>query len=122
MKPTDFSKYISDFISRYLPNEKGVSANTITAYRDTFVLLLNFIQDHKRIKVEKLTLEKIKKETILEFLDHLEKQRKCSHSSRNARLAAIHFFLSICKMRVLIIYMSVKKSFPLNLKKHRIRV
>lgn len=92
MKPTDFSKYISDFISRYLPNEKGVSSNTITAYRDTFVLLLNFIKDHKGIKVEKLTLEKIKKETILEFLDHLEKKRKCSPSTRNARLAAIHSF------------------------------
>lgn len=92
MKPTDFSKYISDFISRYLPNEKGVSSNTVTAYRDTFVLLLNFIKDHKGIKVEKLTLEKIKKETILEFLDHLEKKRKCSHSTRNARLAAIHSF------------------------------
>ena len=92
MKPTDFSKYISDFISRYLPNEKGVSPNTITAYRDTFVLLLNFVQECKRIKVEKLTFEKINKETILEFLDHLEKKRKCSHSTRNARLAAIHSF------------------------------
>ncbi|MFT4094551.1 MAG: site-specific integrase [Niabella sp.] len=92
MKPTDFSKYISDFISRYLPNEKGVSPNTITAYRDTFVLLLNFVQEHKRIKVEKLSLESITKETILEFLDHLEKSRKCSKSTRNARLAAIHSF------------------------------
>jgi site-specific recombinase XerD len=92
MKPTDFSKYISDFISRYLPNEKGASPNTITAYRDTFVLLLNFIQQEKQIKVEKLSLDKIKKETILEFLDYIQKQRKCSHSTRNARLAAIHSF------------------------------
>lgn len=92
MKPTDFSKYISDFISKHLPDEKGASANTITAYRDTFVLLLNFIQQEKRIKVEKLTLEKIKKEIILEFLDYIQKQRKCSHSTRNARLAAIHSF------------------------------
>lgn len=92
MKPTDFSKHISDFISKYLPNEKGASINTITAYRDTFVLLLNFIQEEKHIKVEKLTLEKIRKETILEFLDYIEKQRQCSHSTRNARLAAIHSF------------------------------
>lgn len=92
MKPTDFSKYLSDFIARHLPNEKGVSANTITAYRDTFVLLLNFMREHKGIKVEKLTLEKIKKETVLAFLDHLEKQRKCSQATRNARLAAIHSF------------------------------
>ena len=92
MKPTDFSKYISDFISRYLPNEKGASPNTISAYRYTFVLLLNFMQQEKRIKVEKLSLDKIKKETILEFLDYIQKQRKCSHSTRNARLAAIHSF------------------------------
>jgi site-specific recombinase XerD len=92
MKPTDFSKYISDFISRYLPNEKGASANTITAYRDTFVLLLNFTQNVKHVKIEKLTLEKITKETIIEFLDWIQKDRKCSNSTRNSRLAAIHSF------------------------------
>jgi site-specific recombinase XerD len=92
MKPTDFSKYISDFISRYLPNERGASPNTIAAYRDTYVLLLNFIEQEKHIKIEKLTLEKIKKETILEFLDYIQNQRKCSHSTRNMRLAAIHSF------------------------------
>ena len=92
MKPTDFSKYISDFISRYMPNEKGASANTITAYRDTFVLLLNFAQNKKHVNIEKLTLEKITKETIIEFLDWIQKERKCSNSTRNARLAAIHSF------------------------------
>jgi len=92
MTPTDFSKYISDFISRYLPDEKGASANTITSYRDTLVLLLNFIQNEKGVKIEKLTLEKITKETIIAFLDWVQKERKCSNSTRNARLAAIHSF------------------------------
>jgi integrase/recombinase XerD len=92
MKPTDFSKYISAFISDYLVNEKGASANTITAYRDTFVLLLSFIRDIKRIKPEKLTLDKIKKETVIDFLNWLQKIRGCSHSTRNARLAAVHSF------------------------------
>ena len=92
MKPTNFSKYISDFITRYLTDEKGASPNTIAAYRDTFVLLLNFIQDMKHIKIEKLTLEKITKKTIIEFLDWIQEERKCSNSTRNARLAAIHSF------------------------------
>jgi len=92
MKPTDFSKYISDFISRYLPNEKGASANTIASYRDTFVLLLNFIQNEKHLKIEKLILENITKEVILEFLDWIQNERKCSNSTRNSRLAAIHSF------------------------------
>lgn len=92
MKPTDFSKYISDFIARYLPNERGASTNTITAYRDTFVLLMDFIEKEKYLKVEKLTLGKIRKETIIEFLDWIQKERKCSDSTRNMRLAAIHSF------------------------------
>ncbi len=92
MKATDFSKYISDFLARYLIDEKGASSNTIHAYRDTFVLLLNFIQDIKQIKIEKLTIEKITKKTIIEFLDWIQKERKCSNSTRNARLAAIHSF------------------------------
>lgn len=92
MRPTDFSRYISDFIARYLPDERGASANTITAYRDTFVLLLDFIEREKGVKVEKLTLGKIKKGTIIEFLDWIQKERKCSDSTRNLRLAAIHSF------------------------------
>lgn len=92
MKPTDFSKYISDFIVRYLPDERGASINTIIAYRDTFVLLLDFIEKEKSLKVEKLTLGKIKKQTIIEFLDWIQKERKCSDSTRNMRLAAIHSF------------------------------
>jgi site-specific recombinase XerD len=92
MKPTNFSEYISDFISRYLPNEKGASTNTIAAYRDTFVLLLNFTEKEKQVKIEKLTLEKITKETIIEFLDWIQRERKCSNATRNSRLAAIHSF------------------------------
>ena len=92
MKPTDFSAYISDFISRYLPNEKGASANTIASYRDTFVLLLNFTEKEKQVKIEKLTLDKITKETIIGFLDWIQRERKCSNTTRNSRLAAIHSF------------------------------
>jgi site-specific recombinase XerD len=92
MKPTDFSKYISDFVSRYLPHEKGVSNNTIIAYRDTFVLLIEFLQKEKRIKIEKLTLDKVTKKVILEYLDWLQNIRNCGNATRNARLAAIHSF------------------------------
>jgi len=92
MKPTDFSKYISEYLSKYLPDVKGASNNTISAYRDTFVLLINFLCSQKGIQVEKLTLNKIKKETVLEFLDWIQRERNCSNGTRNARLAAIHSF------------------------------
>ncbi len=91
MKPTNFSKYLSEFLSNYLSHQRGASSNTITAYRDTFVLLITFMELQK-IKVQKLTLELITKEKVIDFLEWLEQERKCSISTRNARLAAIHSF------------------------------
>lgn len=92
MKTTDFSQYISDFLSRYLPNERGLSFNTIAVYRDTFVLLLTFLNEELDFKIEKLTLNDIKKETIIDFLEWIQKERNCSNSTRNLRLASIHSF------------------------------
>ena len=92
MKPTDFARHLSDFLSRYLPGEKGASIHTITAYRDSFLLLIDFIGQQEHIKVERLTLEKISQKTIIAFLDWLQTVRGCSNSTRNARLAAIHSF------------------------------
>lgn len=60
----------------------------------TFVLLIKFIQEVRNLKIEKLTLTAITKETILDFLEWLQKERNCSISTRNARLAAIHSFYS----------------------------
>lgn len=92
MKPTDFAQHISVFLSRYLPHERGASAHTIAAYRDSFVLLLNFIQQQQGISVEKLTLKQISRPTVVAFLDWLQTERKCTVATRNARLAAIHSF------------------------------
>jgi integrase/recombinase XerD len=42
MQPTNFAKYLTDFLSVYLPTQKNVSKNTIYSYRDTFKLLLHY--------------------------------------------------------------------------------
>jgi site-specific recombinase XerD len=92
MTPTDFSKYIQNFLSRYLPGEKGASANTIDSYRYTFILFIEFMEQKKKINVKKLWLNSITKENVVEFLNWLQIERKCSSSTRNTRLAAIHSF------------------------------
>lgn len=91
MKPTDFSKYLTDFLTRYLPHERGTSTNTIYAYRDTFIAYLTYMEANG-VKAEKLALSDITKTSTIAFLDWLEKERKCSVSTRNLRLAAIHSF------------------------------
>lgn len=92
MKPTDFAKYLTNFLSVYLPAQKNVSRNTIHSYRDTFKLLIEYCQEMKRIPAERITLSNLSSEWITDFLQFLEIDRKCSISTRNQRLAAIHSF------------------------------
>lgn len=92
MKPTDFSKSLTDFLSLFLPGEKGLSHNTICAYKDTFLLFLRFMQEKQFIEASKLMLKDITQERIISFLDWLQSERHCSNSTRNARLAALHSF------------------------------
>lgn len=92
MKPTDFSKSLTDFLVSYLPGEKGASKNTIISYKDTFILFLTFFKDRKGISANQLYLKHISKEIVLDFLNWIEEERKCSIATRNVRLAAIHSF------------------------------
>lgn len=92
MRPTDFSKSLTDFLIRYLPGEKGASKNTIASYKDTFILFLTFLKDKKGVIADKLHLKQITKETVVEFLDWIEEERNCCTATRNVRLAALHSF------------------------------
>lgn len=99
MKPTDFAKHLTDFLGRYLPVECGVSTNTVKTYSYTFTLLLEYMKTEELIKPERLTLADMTKERIIRFLGWLEKERGCSPSTRNARLAAIHSFFRYLQYR-----------------------
>ncbi len=92
MKPTDFAYYLTDYLSKYLPCTAGLSMNTIMSYRDTFSLLLEFCNTKKKLPPEKLTLSHLDKVLVEDYLDWLETDRKCTASTRNVRLAAIHAF------------------------------
>lgn len=92
MKPTDFSKYLTEYFTNYLPLQKNASINTIHSYRDTFKLLLRYCSEEKNITPEKITLEKLDKFLVLDFLEWLEIEKNNSISTRNLRLAAVHSF------------------------------
>lgn len=92
MKPTDFAKHLTEFLSVYLPSQKNVSKNTIQSYRDTFKLLIKYCQETKNIRAERITLDILSSELLIGFLEWLEGVRKCSISTRNQRLSAVHSF------------------------------
>jgi len=99
MKPTNFSKYLTDYLTKYLPVECGVSRNTIQAYSHTFMIFLRYMNEEECIKPESLSLENITKQKVIHFLDWLEEERKCSVSTRNARLATLHSFFRFIQYR-----------------------
>lgn len=92
MKPTDFAKYLTEFLSVYLPSQKNASKNTIQSYRDTFKLLIKYCQETKGLKAERITLIHLSSELLTGFLQWLEIDRMCSITTRNQRLSAIHSF------------------------------
>lgn len=92
MKPTDFAKYLTEFLSVYLPSQKNASKNTIQSYRDTFKLLIKYCQETKGIQAERITLDLLSSELLTDFLVWLEMSRKCTITTRNQRLSAIHSF------------------------------
>jgi Site-specific recombinase XerD len=92
MKENDFAKFLSYFLSKYLPGQKNASTHTIASYRDTFKLFLIFCENEKNIKPEKIQISDIYKELIIEYLDWLETARGCSINTRNQRLAVLHSF------------------------------
>jgi len=89
---TDFAEYLESFFTDYLGAEQGVSKHTIRSYRDTFILLIDYMSDAKGISVDKLLMVNINREVILSFLNWLQEKRKNSSSTRNQRYAAIRSF------------------------------
>ena len=92
MKASDFSKFLTQYLTHYLPVQRNLSSNTIRSYRDTFKLLLIFCRDEKGFNIAKLNLAKLDKKCIEDFLLWLTNTRGSSPSTYNQRLCAIHAF------------------------------
>jgi len=92
MRPTNFAKYLTDFLGTYLEGERGCSPHTVSAYRDAITLFLIFMRDTYNIGADRIDFKDLTQERVIAFLGWLETERKCSVQTRNARLAAIHSF------------------------------
>lgn len=88
----NFARTLQSFFEDYLVRERNVSGNTIRSYRDTFVLLLDFMNEALRISADKITFKDFDRDRIIKFLDWIQEKRKCSNNTRNQRYAAICSF------------------------------
>jgi len=89
---------LHQFFDRYLTSLKGVSINTIKAYRDTFTHFLPFAAKYYSIKVDSLMLHHLSTDVIIDFLEHLEVNHHNSPQTRNFRLTTLKSFAKMLQL------------------------
>ena len=83
---------LESFFTQRLMNQRQASPHTISSYRDTFRLLLQFAHQRLHKPPARLDFEEIDAPMVAAFLSDLEKGRGISVRSRNLRLTAIRSF------------------------------
>jgi len=91
--PTALAPLLQQFFVERLQKQRQASPCTISAYRDAFRLFLTFVETKLHKRPVDLAIDDLSAQLILDFLDHLERHRKNSVRSRNARFAAIRSFI-----------------------------
>jgi len=81
--------WVRRFLLDHLVAERNLSCNTQASYRDTLTLLLPFVSARAGQAIDRMTVEHLTPSIIRQFLDHLERERRCSGVTRNQRLAMI---------------------------------
>jgi integrase/recombinase XerD len=82
-----------------LITQRNFSPQTIASYRDTFRLLIAYVQQTTGKQPTQLDIDDLDAPIIGAFLNHLEQHRGNSARTRNNRLAAIHSFYKYAALR-----------------------
>ncbi|WP_298138369.1 site-specific integrase [Acidiferrobacter sp.] len=86
--------HVQAFFEEYLAAHRGLSANTVMAYRDALKLFFRFVSDSHKRSVATLALEDLTAKTVLAFLADIEGRRGNGIVTRNLRLAAVKSFVN----------------------------
>lgn len=84
-----FGTLLTRFFTQRLMGQRHASPHTISSYRDTFRLLLQFAHARLKKAPAQLAWNDIDAPLISAFLDDLQTRRKITARSRNIRLTAI---------------------------------
>lgn len=90
---------LQSFFTDRLATQRRASPHTVAAYRDSFRLLLGYVQTTTGKAPSCLQIEDLDVSVITAFLDHLERERANTPRTRNARLAALRSFFRFAALR-----------------------
>ena len=98
-RKNEFISLLEDYFESYLPHSRGLSPNTIESYKQSFMLLFHFMQEVKGVGSDEVRFSNLNYDTLLEFLNWLEKERNCKPTTRNQRLSAFSAFSEYAQNR-----------------------
>ena len=102
--PTFFAKALSRYFFEYLPSERGLSQETIRSYRDAISLLLDFCEQERQIRRDKLEVSDFNRELIEAFYGgwNMRKATLFQRETSGAQLSMLS--LSSCSTKIRVVY------------------
>jgi site-specific recombinase XerD len=89
---TRLAPLITGFVRDYMPGQRGYSPHTCEAYAHSFRLLFAFAAKRTGTTPSQLHIEQLDARLILDFLEHIERERRNGAVTRNLSLSAIKAF------------------------------
>ena len=90
-KSNDFWSLLGQFFQLY-PKQRNISDNTVLNWRYTWNIFLSWLFSVKGVDPEKLSIDTVTSQILMEFLDDMVRERKWSPQTRNERLSMIRSF------------------------------
>src|SRR5215469_18384862 len=97
---TPLGSHLTVFLREYLPSQREMSVQTSDTYAYAFQLLVCFAAKRLKVTPSALSIEQLDSTLVLDFLEHLEKERGNCARTRNSRLAAIKTFFRFLEYRL----------------------
>jgi integrase/recombinase XerD len=88
----DFADMLAQFLTVYLPITRACSRNTVSAYRDAFILFLRFMDQQQATPPDHVSFTDFTAQNVAAFLGWLRTDRNCATTTANQRLAALKSF------------------------------
>jgi integrase/recombinase XerD len=92
IKDESFFRAIRNYLTIFLPKQKCYSDKTVTSYKTTINLFLDYLTEQKQLPLYRIGFNDLNKKNVTGYLGWLEQTRGNSASTCNQRLMALRSF------------------------------
>lgn len=89
-----FAQLLGGFLLEYVPRRRNLSENTARSYRDSFVLLLEWLAAERGVRPDDVKMDDLGRDSVEAFCLWLADARGSSAATVNVRLTALRSFAS----------------------------